>query len=138
MIVGPEAPGSLLVGAVVAASRPSSEHDENGLISAQIAGTVTAFTGIMLFASGIGRLGYVNSILSPPFMRGIIGALGFNVVVQNTLTGLGIGALAQNNPDVANGSPARKFIFILANLSQTHLLTATVSITSFIIVMVIR
>ena len=137
-IVGPEAPGSLLVGAVVTASHFSSEDDENGLISAQIAGTVTAFTGTMLFVAGIGQLGYVNSILSPPFMRGIIGALGCNVVINNTLTALGLGALARKDPKVAHGSPARTLLFILTNLGETHALTAALSLTSFAIVMIIR
>jgi MFS superfamily sulfate permease-like transporter len=138
MVVGPEAPGSLLVGAVVTASHLSSGDGDNDIISAQIAGTVTAFTGVILFVAGLSRFGFVNSILSPPFMRGIIGALGLNVVIQNTLTGLGLGALAWDNPNAARGSPARTLLFILTNLSQTHRLTAIISVTSFVIVMVIR
>ena len=82
MVVGPEAPGSLLVGTLVVAFHPGNGDDENDLISAQIAGTVTACTGAILFVTGRGRLGYIDSILSPPFMQGIIGALGLNVLIN--------------------------------------------------------
>ncbi|KAH0848410.1 putative sulfate transporter [Fonsecaea pedrosoi] len=135
MVVGPEAPGSLLVGTVVALSDRGKDGEEDQTINAQIAGTVTAFTGTVLFLTGLSRLGFVDSVLSRPFMRGFIGAVGLNVVIQQTITGLGLGAIAKEDPTVSEGSPARKLLFILTSLNQTHLLTAAVSITSFTIVM---
>ncbi|KAJ9615048.1 hypothetical protein H2200_001122 [Cladophialophora chaetospira] len=138
MVVGPEAPGSLLVGTMVAASYPGNETGEDDIVSAQIAGTVTACTGVILFVAGLGRLGYVNSILSRPFMRGIIGALGLSVLIQQALTGLGLGALARKDPNVGGGSAARKLLFVMSNLGQTHILTAIISLTSFAVIMVLR
>ncbi|KIW23545.1 uncharacterized protein PV07_11735 [Cladophialophora immunda] len=138
MVVGPEAPGSLLVGTVVALSGRGNEDDKSQTINAQVAGTVTACTGMVLFVTGLSRLGFVDSVLSRPFMRGFIGAVGFNVVIEQTITGLGLGTLAKRDPRVSGGSPARKLLFILIELSQTHFLTAVVSITSFAIVMLVR
>ncbi|KIY03598.1 uncharacterized protein Z520_00289 [Fonsecaea multimorphosa CBS 102226] len=141
MVVGPEAPGSLLVGTVVALTDRSNNEgggEEDQTINAQVAGTVTAFTGMVLFLTGLSRLGFVDSVLSRPFMRGFIGAVGLNVVIQQTVTGLGLGSLAKEDPSVSGGSPARKLLFILTNLKHTHLLTAVVSITSFTIVMLVR
>ncbi|KIW65798.1 hypothetical protein PV04_08021 [Phialophora macrospora] len=138
MVVGPEAPGSLLVGTVVTASTSGDSDDENNLIGAQIAGTVTACSGALLFVTGLSRLGSVDSVLSRPLMRGVIGALGLNVLIEQTVTGLGLGALAREDPDVAGGSPARKLLFVVTNLGQAHVLTSILSITSFLIVMTLR
>lgn len=138
MIVGPEAPGSLLVGTLVVLSNRGTGDSENDLVSAQIAGTVTACTGTILFIAGLSRLGYVDSVLSRPFMRGFIGAVGLNVLIEQTVTGLGLGALAKSDPKVAAGSPARKLLFILTHLSDAHRLTAILSFSSFIIVMTLR
>jgi MFS superfamily sulfate permease-like transporter len=138
MVVGPEAPGSLLVGTVVTASTSGNSGDENDLISAQIAGTVTACSGALLFVTGLSRLGSVDSVLSRPLMRGVIGALGLNVLIEQTVTGLGLGVLAREDSNVAGGSPARKLLFIVTNLGQAHVLTSILSITSFIVVMTLR
>ncbi|ETI25763.1 hypothetical protein G647_02537 [Cladophialophora carrionii CBS 160.54] len=138
MVVGPEAPGSLLVGTVVAASTSGSSDDENNLISAQIAGTVTACTGALLFVTGLSRFGYVDSVLSRPLMRGVIGALGLNVLIEQTVTGLGLGTLAREDSHVAGGSPAQKLVFIVTNVGRAHMLTSILSITSFVVVMTLR
>ncbi|OAP63225.1 SulP family sulfate permease [Fonsecaea erecta] len=138
MVVGPEAPGSLLVGTVVALSGRGNEDEQDQTVNAQIAGTVTAFTGSILFLTGLSRLGFVDSVLSRPFMRGFIGAVGLNVVISQTITGLGLGPLAKEDPIVSGGSPARKLLFTLTNLTETHFLTAVISVTSFTIVMIVR
>ena len=138
MVVGPEAPGSLLVGTVVALSNHGNEGEKGDIINAQIAGTVTACTGTILFVAGLCRFGYVDSVLSRPFMRGFIGAVGLNVVIEQTVTGLGLGSLVRQDPDVAGGSPARKLLFVLWHLKETHLLSAVVSLTSFVVIMIIR
>jgi MFS superfamily sulfate permease-like transporter len=138
MVVGPEAPGSLLVGTIVTASLSADTGSDDDLLRAQIAGTATTCTGIILFMAGVSRLGYLNSVLSRPLMRGVIGALGLNVLIEQTITGLGLADLARNNPGVAGGSPARRLVFILANLNQTHMLTAILFLTSFAFVMILR
>jgi hypothetical protein len=60
------------------------------------------------------------------------------VLIEQTITGLGLADLARNNPGVAGGSPARRLVFILANLNQTHMLTAILFLTSFAFVMILR
>ncbi|OCT54157.1 hypothetical protein CLCR_00168 [Cladophialophora carrionii] len=132
MVVGPEAPGSLLVGTVVTASSSGSSDDENNLISAQIAGTVTACTGALLFVTGLSRFGYVDSVLSRPLMRGVIGALGLNVLIEQTVTGLGLGTLAREDSHAAGGSPAQKLLFIVTN----HVEISSLVITSFLVALV--
>lgn len=138
MVVGPEAPGSLLVGTHVMLANGGAEGEENSLINAQIAGTVTACTGAVLFVAGLGRLGFVDCVLSRPFMRGFIGAVGLNVLIEQAVTGLGLVGLVKKDPVVAGGSPARKLLFIVTHLDQAHLLTALVSVSSFVIIMIIR
>ena len=68
MVVGPEAPGSLLTGGVVVDSiRKGHARDDEGNVHAQIAGVVTGVAGAILLASGFARLGFLDNVLSRPF-----------------------------------------------------------------------
>ena len=138
MVVGPEASGSLLVGTFITLSNPGTEGDDSDLVNAQMAGTVTALTGMILFVAGLSRLGYVDAVLSRPFMRGFIGAVGLNVVIEQTVTGLGLGTLIRQDPVVAGGSPASRLLFVVTHLTETHLLSAVVFLASFVVIMTIR
>lgn len=71
MVVGPEAAGSLLVGSVV---KSGAEHhgDENGEANARAAGVVTGMAGAVILVAGLTRLGFLDSVLSRPFLRGFI------------------------------------------------------------------
>ncbi|OQV04217.1 hypothetical protein CLAIMM_09133 [Cladophialophora immunda] len=143
MIIGPEAPGSLLVGiAVRLANKGNNDTDADPAYDAQLVGAITATAGTILLVAGLTRLGFVSCILNRPFVRGFILALGVGVVVEQTIPALGLTPLVQAHHDASasrtNISIASKFVFILENLRHLHLLSALVSISSFALVMTAR
>lgn len=134
MVVGPEAAGSLLVGQVVreCIERGSSD-DDAGALNAQIAGVVTSIAGAVIFVAGLTRLGFLDSVLSRPFLRGFISAIGFVILVDQTIPELGLRA-----HNISHGSSWDKIVFIFHKIHKTHKLTATVSFSAFAIIMVFR
>ena len=138
MVVGPEAAGSLLVGSVVRSSIDrGNSGDDNNLINAEIAGVVTATAGAVIFIAGLSRLGFLDSVLSRPFLRGFISAIGFVIFVDQLITELGLADVARD-ADVSHGSSAQKLVFLVQNVGKSHTLTAAVSFTSFAIIMFFR
>jgi high affinity sulfate transporter 1 len=139
MVVGPEAAGSLLVGTVVRTCIDQGKSaDQDDVLNAEIAGVVTAIAGAVIFVAGIARLGFLDSVLSRPFLRGFISAIGFVILVDQAIPELGLSEAAHNAGDVAHGSSIRKLVFLVRNIGQSHGLTAAVSITSFVIIMIFR
>ena len=139
MVVGPEAAGSLLVGQVVKTCIDQGHSgDDDDQLNAQIAGVVTAIAGSVIFTAGIARLGFLDSVLSRPFLRGFISAIGFVILVDQAIPEMGLSELAKVDGDVSHGSSARKLVFLVQNIGQSHGLTAAVSIVSFIIIMILR
>ena len=139
MVVGPEAAGSLLVGTVVRTCiNQGKSADQDDVLNGEIAGVVTAIAGSVIFAAGLARLGFLDSVLSRPFLRGFISAIGFVILVDQAIPELGLSEVAHNAGDVSHGSSARKLIFLVRNIGQSHGLTAAVSIVSFIIIMIFR
>ncbi|KAI9715816.1 MAG: hypothetical protein M1828_000557 [Chrysothrix sp. TS-e1954] len=139
MVVGPEAPGSLLTGNVVRDSiRKGHARDDDGFLHAQIAGVVTGVAGAILFVAGGARLGFLDNVLSKPFLRGFISSIGLVILIDQAIPELGLAALAGQNPDIEHGSPLTKLILILQNIKNSHGLTAAVSFGSFAVIMVCR
>ncbi|RVX75886.1 hypothetical protein B0A52_00243 [Exophiala mesophila] len=139
MVVGPEAAGSLLVGSVVKSSIESGgSGDDDNVLNAQIAGVVTGIAGAVIFVAGLSRLGFLDSVLSRPFLRGFISAIGFVIFVDQLIPELGLAHEAKEDGDVAHGSSAQKLVFLARNISKSHGLTAAVSFTSFAVIMVFR
>lgn len=139
MVVGPEAPGSLLVGQVVRTSIDrGSSGDDDDAINAQIAGVVTGIAGAIIFIAGLTRLGFLDSVLSRPFLRGFISAIGFVILVDQAIPELGLGDEAANSGGVAHGSCAQKLVFLVQNISKSQSLTAAVSLGAFAIIMAFR
>ncbi|KAI1626145.1 SulP family sulfate permease [Exophiala viscosa] len=139
MVVGPEAAGSLLVGQVVRTcidQGHSGDHD--AVRNAQIAGVVTAIAGAVIFVAGLCRLGFLDSVLSRPFLRGFISAIGFVILVDQLIPELGLQAAAQEAGEIAHGSSAQKLVFLARNVRKSHGLTSAVSGASFVIIMLFR
>lgn len=134
MVVGPEAAGSLLVGQVVreCIDRGSSD-DEANVLNAQIAGVVTSIAGAIILVAGLTRLGFLDSVLSRPFLRGFISAIGFVIFVDQAIPELGLKA-----HKISHASSWDKLVFIFSNIHKTHKLTAAVSFGAFAIIMVFR
>lgn len=138
LVIGPEAAGSLLTGAIVKASMPStSPKDDDLMESAIIIGISTAMAGTMILVAGITRLGFLDNVLSRPFLRGFITAIGFVIFVDQLIPELGLAGLAKE-AGVSHGTTVEKLTFIVRNAASSHVLTATVSLVSFSIIMFFR
>jgi MFS superfamily sulfate permease-like transporter len=139
LIVGPEAAGSLLVGTVVKSSIGNGAADEgDDAAHARVAGVVTGMAGAVIFIAGLTRLGFLDSVLSRPFLRGFISAVGFVIVVDQLIPELGLAELANTFEGVNHGSSVDKIRFLFANIQHSSKITALVSAVSFVIIMVFR
>ena len=139
MVVGPEAAGSLLVGEVVRSSIDkdhSSDADQR--MQARIAGVVTGMAGAVIFVAGLTRLGFLDSVLSRPFLRGFISAIGFVILVNMLIPELGLAERAQEVDGVSHGSSVDKLMFLARNLQYAHGLTCGIAFGSFAIIMILR
>ncbi|POS70537.1 sulfate permease [Diaporthe helianthi] len=137
MILGPEAPGSLLVGSVVKGSVDRGRgSDDDAVMHAQICGIIAGTAGATILLSGLFRLGFLDSVLSKPFLRGFISAIGFVIFVEQLMPELGLAQLAADH--VGHGSTMDKLTFILTHTRHVHALTAVISLVSFSIVMTCR
>lgn len=139
MIVGPEAAGSLLVGTVVRSSvdlgRGEEDDDE---LHARICGVVAGIAGATVLIAGIARLGFLDSVLSRPFLRGFISAIGFVIFVDQLVPELGLASVASETSSISHGSTVDKLRFIVKNFDKVHTLTMLVALVSFIVIMVFR
>ena len=139
MVVGPEAAGSLLVGQVVRTSVDrGSISDDDQIMNARVAGVVTGMAGAVILIAGMTRLGFLDSVLSRPFLRGFISAIGFVILVDQLIPELGLARKAKHDGSVAHGSSVNKLLFLFENLGASHGLTAGVAFGSFGIIMVCR
>jgi MFS superfamily sulfate permease-like transporter len=138
LVIGPEAAGSLLTGAIVKSSMPSgSSKDDDLMESAIIIGISTAMAGTMILVAGITRLGFLDNVLSRPFLRGFITAIGFVIFVDQLIPELGLAGLAKE-AGASHGTTVEKLTFIIRNAGSSHGLTAAVSLVSFSIIMFFR
>lgn len=138
MVVGPEAAGSLLVGTVVQHSVDTGGTDEdNDIIHAQICGVVAGMAGATVLIAGLARLGFLDSVLSRPFLRGFISAIGFVIAVDQLIPELGLVDLAAET-GANHGSSVEKIGFIVENIGSVHHLTFAVAGVSFLVILVCR
>lgn len=139
MVVGPEAAGSLLVGTVVRGSVDRGQiGDEDAEMNAKVAGVVTGIAGAVIFIAGITRLGFLDSVLSRPFLRGFISAIGFVILVDQLIPEMGLQKRAKHVGGVGHGSSMQKLMFLGENMRWVHGLTCGVAFGSFAIIMVCR
>ncbi|KAL4931044.1 SulP family inorganic anion transporter [Aspergillus undulatus] len=138
LVLGPEAAGSLLTGTIVkAAVNQGGSGDEDEAANAIVVGVATALAGAMIFIAGIFRLGFLDNVLSRPFLRGFITAIGFVIFVDQFIPELGLATEAKD-AGVTHGSTVDKLVFIIRNIGHSHSLTAAVAFTSFAIIMIFR
>lgn len=136
LIVGPEAAGSLLVGTIVKSSVEQGHSGEDDPVAhALVVGVVTAMAGSMILIAGMARLGFLDNVLSRPFLRGFITAIGCVIFIDQLIPELG---LATRAGPVSHGSSVDKVIFLVQNVRHTHILTAAVGMTSFAIIIIVR
>jgi MFS superfamily sulfate permease-like transporter len=137
MVVGPEAAGSLLTGEVVRENiKKGTSGDTDGRRNAEIAGIVTCMAGAFIFIAGVFRLGFLDNVLSRPFLRGFISAIGIVIFVDQLVPEMGLARLAAD--EVSHGSCLDKMIFLIKNVGNAHGLTCAVSFGAFAIIMFFR
>ena len=138
MVVGPEAAGSLLVGSVVRSSVDKGDSgDLDQASNARIAGVVTGMAGAVIFVAGLTRLGFLDSVLSRPFLRGFISAIGFVILVDQTIPEMGLLDMAKA-AGVDHASSVDKMMFLIRNAGSAHALTCWVSFGSLAIILFFR
>ncbi|KAF2789898.1 high affinity sulfate transporter 1 [Melanomma pulvis-pyrius CBS 109.77] len=137
MVVGPEAAGSLLTGEVVRENiKKGASGDDDGVRNAEIAGIVTCMAGAFIFLAGTFRLGFLDNVLSRPFLRGFISAIGVVILVDQLIPEMGLAHLAADQ--VSHGSCLDKMIFLFRNIGHAQGLTCAVSFGAFAIIMFFR
>ncbi|KAL4897340.1 sulfate transporter family-domain-containing protein [Aspergillus ambiguus] len=138
LVVGPEAAGSLLTGTIVKTSvRQGQSNEDDEIANAMVVGVVTAMAGAMILVAGLTRLGFLDNVLSRPFLRGFITAIGFVIFVDQLIPELGLAHMAKE-VGVSHGTTVEKLVFLVGNVGSCHTLTAAVSFGSFAIIMVFR
>lgn len=136
LIVGPEAAGSLLVGTIVKSSVDNGHFNEDDdALHARVVGVATGMSGAMILIAGITRLGFLDNVLSRPFLRGFITAIGFVIFVDQLIPEMGLVAAAKG---VSHGSTVAKLVFLVENWRDAHALTCAVAFGSFAIIMLFR
>nr|POE94402.1 putative sulfate transporter [Quercus suber] len=139
MVVGPEAAGSLLTGGVVKEAISNGHHkDHEGHKNAQVAGMVTGLAGSFILAAGLCRLGFLDSVLSRPFLRGFISAIGIVIIVDQLIPEMGLDTAAAHSQAASHGSSLDKIMFLFRHGAEAHKLTCIVSFTTIAIVLVLR
>lgn len=139
MVVGPEAAGSLLTGQVVRENINKGRHDDdNDQRNAEVAGIVTFMAGAVILLAGLFRLGFLDNVLSRPFLRGFISAIGIVIFVDQLIPEMGLSELASHANGVAHGSTLDKAVFVIRNIHHAHALTCAVSFGTFAIILACR
>ena len=139
MVVGPEAAGSLLTGGVVKEAIKSGRHqDHEGHKNAHVAGMVTGLAGAFILAAGLCRLGFLDSVLSRPFLRGFISAIGIVILVDQLIPEMGLDTAAAHSAQAAHGSSLDKILFLVRHARDAHRLTCCVAFTTIAVVLLLR
>jgi MFS superfamily sulfate permease-like transporter len=102
-----------------------------------VVGVATAMAGSMILIAGLTRLGFLDNVLSRPFLRGFITAIGFVIFVDQLIPEAGLAEMAKD-AGVSHGTTVDKLLFFFRNIRNCHRLTAAMSFSSFAIIMVFR
>ncbi|KAI1266938.1 sulfate transporter 4.1 [Xylariaceae sp. FL1019] len=139
MVVGPEAAGSLLVGSIVKNSIDLGRGEEDNLVlHSQIAGVAVGIAGASVLIMGLSRFGFVDNVLSRPFLRGFISSIGVVIFIDQLTPVLGLSEASRENPGLPHGNTWEKLRFVLTHLGRCHRLSAIVGTVSFVVIMVLR
>ncbi|KAG0139531.1 hypothetical protein CROQUDRAFT_70118 [Cronartium quercuum f. sp. fusiforme G11] len=137
--VGPEAPLSLLVAQLVnqliqthSSKEPLSDIDSIKF-TRTIATLLTFQTGLITFAFGFFRLGFLDALLSKALMRGFVTANAVVISIEQLGSMLSISPLNDSDAHAVD-----KLTWIYNHLNSTHSLTATISLTSLITLLTLK
>lgn len=130
--MGPEASLSMLVGSAIAQQQHMEVDDDPLKNAVAISCLLTLFVGIFTFCLGIFRLGFLDSLMSRALLRGFITAVAIVVMVQQSITLLGLVQLSEEWGITEASSTIDRLVFLAKNITHTHALTAIVSLVACI------
>ncbi|KAI5961435.1 uncharacterized protein KGF55_004058 [Candida pseudojiufengensis] len=137
MVVGPEAPISLVVGQAV---EPLLHHaKKKDLDPLEFVAVVTFISGASLLGFGLGRLGFLDNVLSPSLLKGFIAGVGIVMIINSLIIILGLEALLKQISDDPNQmdihSPFDKVVFLIMNFGEFDSLSLKIGLVGFIVIM---
>ncbi|RUP49655.1 hypothetical protein BC936DRAFT_141919 [Jimgerdemannia flammicorona] len=122
--MGPEATLSMLVGSAIAQITHSSSSELDPLALACL---MTLFVGVFTFLLGLFRLGFLDSLMSRALLRGFITAVAIVVMVQQSITLLGLVETSIDAGINEASSTIDRAIFLIQHFHLAHPLTSVVS-----------
>lgn len=139
MIVGPEAAILMIVGLALQPLIHAQRHiyDPVDLVS-----IITFVSGTTLLGFGLGRLGYLDNVLSASLLKGFICGVGIVMVIDAAVVMAGLSELmeeiSEDPSQMAINSPFDKLHFLALNFRSYHRLTLTISLLAFLFILVVR
>lgn len=141
MVVGPEAPISLIVGQAV---EPLFHHAKEDINPVEYVVVITFVSGATLLGFGLGRFGFLDNILCACLLKGFIFGVGIVMVINSSIAMLGLTSVLERiiddltDTEVHIHSPFDKLKFLMAHFHEYHKLTLQISLAAFIFLMLIR
>lgn len=140
MIVGPEAPILLIVGQAV---EPLLHHaQKHNLDPVEYVVAITFVSGASLLGFGLGRFGFLDNVLSASLLKGFICGVGFVMIINSSVSMLGLTALMKEISDdplkMDIHSPLDKLYFLFHYYHKMNFLSFKISIIGFVAAMVSR
>lgn len=139
MIVGPEAPISLIVGQAV---EPLLHHSKQKLDPVDYVVVITFVSGATLLGFGLGRLGFLDNILCDCLLKGFIFGVGIVMLINSSIAMLGLSDILEkvvnDLTDMDVHSPFDKVKFLSLHIQEYHKLSFQISAVAFLAILVIR
>ncbi|EGW32673.1 uncharacterized protein SPAPADRAFT_138757 [Spathaspora passalidarum NRRL Y-27907] len=139
MIVGPEAPISLIVGQAV---EPLLHHAKKEVDPMEYVAAITFLSGATLLGFGLGRFGFLDNVLSPSLLKGFIGSVGIVMNINALISCLGLEELMKeisNDPNEMDiHSPFDKMNFLVHNLGKSNGLSLCISLIGWSVIIAVR
>ncbi|KAF9484145.1 sulfate anion transporter [Pholiota conissans] len=136
--VAPDASLSLLLGQAISDIRhdyPDPHGAEANVLGLDVATVVTLQVGLISFALGFFRLGFIDVVLSRALLRGFIAAVAIVIMVEQLIPMLG---LTQLMHELDPETTIEKAAFLLQNFDKSNCLTATVSFSALFSLVALR
>ncbi|RXK40370.1 endoplasmic reticulum protein [Tremella mesenterica] len=130
--LGPEASLSLLIGQMIRDAVHGDPHTTPAhpeLEAAAIALVTTFQTGLITFALGLLRLGFLDVVLSRALLRGFITAVGIIIFIEQLIPLLGLTSILEHMHDTPT-LPLAKLAFLLRHVKYANKTTTILSFTS--------
>lgn len=140
MVVGPEAPISLVVGQAI---EPLLHHmKKKHLDPLDYVSVITFLSGASLLGFGIGRLGFLDNVLSGSLLKGFIAGVGVVMNINSLIIILGLENLMKDissDPSQMDiHSPFDKVVFLIKHASHFDPLSAKIGAIGFLIIITCR